>query len=77
MREEFTRETSRFFAQDDDGEEYTLIEFTKFYRGEQVGGPDFTLNGPKHYELDDGSPVNHRKDGTFIIIDGGKILRKV
>jgi hypothetical protein len=77
MIRESTKQTDRFTAEDDDGVRYSVIEFTKFYHGNQVGGPPVTHPGPKHYELDNGLPLNKQQDGSFKIAHNGKIIRKV
>lgn len=75
--EQFQRETGRFRVESEDGTPYTLIETTTFYRYFPINQEPQTRKGPSSYELDDGSPVNQRKNGTFQIVDSGEILRKL
>ncbi len=75
--EQFEKATDSFIAKGDDGKEYTVVEHTTFIRFTPVGQGTQTLKGTVRYELDDGLPVNQRKDGAFEIVHNGKILRKV
>jgi hypothetical protein len=83
--DKFSRETDRFFATDEARELYTIIEITEFFRhhpGSSVSAKlrhyfhqePITAKGLQHYRLIDGSPVNGLKDGTFEIVESGKIL---
>ena len=75
--EQFDRETARFRASYANGETATVIELTTFSRFTPVNQPPQTLKGMRHYELDDGTPVNWIDDDTFKNVVSGEVMRKV
>lgn len=66
----------RFMAVDDDGKEYTVIEYRELIEDNKLeaGGP--RLGFPR-FALDDGSAVNQIDAKTFQIIETDKIIRKI
>ncbi len=71
------REFERFDAKADDGSIYTVIGYQQFIEARTVDQPTQWLKGMKHYELDDGSPVNYVDAKTFKIVMTDQIIRKV
>jgi hypothetical protein len=59
--------TDRFGAVDNEGERYTVVELLQRSIFRRV----------KRHALLSGEKVNRLKDGTFQIVETGKILRKV
>ncbi len=75
--EQFDRETARFGVSYANGGTATVVEFTTFARFTPVNQPTQTLKGKRHYQLDDGTPVNWIDDDTFENVSSGEVMRKV
>jgi len=63
---ESDKETNRFDAVDNEGERYAVVELQRS-----------TFRRVNRLALLSGENVNRLKDGTFQILETGKILRKV
>ena len=70
------KETERFTLVDENGAEYNAVQFTKFNRSQHIGQDAPSYKGPQYYELDDGTPLDHRRDDTFEIVTTGEVLRR-
>ena len=71
------KEIGRFIAEDDDGVAHHMIEYQQYELYTAPRQATETIEGGKRFMLDDGSPVQDMEDGTFKIIETGKIIRKV
>ena len=69
-------ETRRSICTDDEGEFYTVIEYT-----DMIETPSSSVRvikpGSKRVELEDGSAVELLDDATFRIVDTGIVVRRV
>ena len=70
------RETARFWATDETGNQYQIIELTEFFDASSPGNPDEWKPGLKSYRLENGTAVN-RDDDEFVIFDSGVRLHRI
>jgi hypothetical protein len=77
MTEFSEREAGWFDAEDEQGNPYRVLIFERFMTFEPVRQGVQRIKQPNRYALRDESPVKDGKDGTFIIIDSGTVIRKV
>jgi hypothetical protein len=70
------RETGRFRARADDGEEFVVVEYQNFIGTSGSGGPSQVPEN-KSYTLLDGTPVGPRGDGTYEVWPHGPIIRPI
>jgi hypothetical protein len=75
---EITEQFVRVFdAEDKDGTLYTIREYQQYGSITPVGQPTQYVKGRKRFFLVDGTPVQDRGDGTFVIVERGAIVREV
>jgi hypothetical protein len=70
------RETRRFRARDDDGQEFVVVEYQNVIDKPGSGRPS---QAPriKFYALLDGTPVGPLGDGTYEVWPHGPIIRPI
>jgi len=73
---EKTQETGRFVATDDAGQQYTIIEMTKFVSFQPLGGAERWIDGPKSYRTPNDEPVNQVDERTFKLVFSNKTVRR-
>jgi hypothetical protein len=68
----------QFDAVDDDGNEYTIIEYQEMMEQRFREKPSqWTRTGPSWLRLDDGTPVNQIDADTFKIATDDRIIKRV
>ena len=68
------RQTGSFVATSEDGEEYTIHEFTKFIDVGTRRDPTRQIRGLRELRTEDGRAVNHLEKGRYEIVQTGQIL---
>jgi hypothetical protein len=71
------RETRRFEAVSDAGEEFTVIEYQRIHEHRDLSGKTSVTRGLKRLVLSDGSTVVQIDPETFKILQTDKLIRKV
>jgi hypothetical protein len=69
--------TDEFMVKTDDGEEYLIIEYTDMVQAGSFEDPEREIPGLKTLMTTDGQHVNYNEDGTYEIVESGKIARKI
>jgi hypothetical protein len=69
--------TNEFMVKTDGGEQYTIIEYTDVIPAGSFQDPKKEVPGLKTLMTSDGQHVNYREDGTYEIVESGKIARKI
>lgn len=72
------RLTDQFDATSDDGDVFTVHEYTEFTTFRPLSGPPTQVPGMRRLVLDDGRPVTRLDDpGAFKIFGTNKVIRKL
>lgn len=66
-----------FDAVDEDGKRYTLELYQTFVEFRPISGEASWSKGSKRFQTVNGDHVNASADGTFILLDSGKKLRRL
>lgn len=74
---QFRKEISRFEAQSDSGERYTVIEYQTMIEFQPISGPKSFVGGTKELLLANGSDVEFIDDDTFQIVKTDKVIRRI
>jgi hypothetical protein len=77
MARETRREIARYLCEDDDLNEYTVIEYQWFGEFRSIADPPREAPGRLEYFLSDGRSVNWLSEDTFKIVQTDKLIRKV
>jgi len=65
-------ETDRFEAISEDGEECTIVEYTRMLERAPMSGAIQRIPAPREYFTDSGLDVNALGDGNFEVLQSGK-----
>jgi len=76
MAERIMREIERYWCEDDDGQEYIVVEYQHYLIIHPRGDSRQELAGLKECRLLDGRHVNVVGDGVFKILDTDTIIRE-
>jgi hypothetical protein len=71
------RTIDRFFAVDEEGNRYVVIVRQLVIKSRYVSGKRHITRGERQYALSTGEDVDPRNDGSFRIVETGKIIRRV
>ncbi len=71
-----TRKTGEFLAVADDGQTFTIEEFTVFLNAGSMRNPNEEIAGLKSLRTSDGRSVNVIGEGEYKIVGTGVKLRK-
>ena len=71
------RKTNEFTAISDDGQEYTIYEYTDVIDAGNLSDPNATIRGAKRLCTSEGEDVNFKGEGVYEIVTSGIILRKI
>ena len=71
------RETDRFKCQDDNGNLYTVIEYTRYNVFNPIDGSPQEIEGLKSLYLLNGHSVNYIYGEKFQVVETDLIIRKV
>lgn len=70
-------ETDRFEVEDDDGNEYIVIEYTTFVSFHPLSGGVTWRPGTRSYRTDENEPVNMIDDETFKLVMSEKTVKRI
>jgi len=71
------KEIARYECEDDNLNEYTVVEYQHFSTWQPVKGPAKEVPGALEYFLSDGRDVDPLDDNTFRIVNSGLVIRKI
>ena len=71
------RKTNEFTARSDDGQEYTIYEYTDVIDAGNLNDPNATIRGAKRLCTSEGEDVNFKGEEVYEIVTSGIILRKI
>ena len=77
MAKKLVREIARHDCEDDDGNEYVVVELQHFIVFEPVSGERRELPGPLEYRLSEGGDVEWKSKDTFEILESEKLIQRI
>jgi hypothetical protein len=71
------QEATRYLTENEDGVQFTVVEWVKIITARPLSGPTSTAKGARRWTLLNGSAVNYVDENTFQVVETDEILRKV
>jgi hypothetical protein len=71
------KEIGRFYAEDDMGNRYTVVRWQDKIVFRPSSGPVRRIPGKVRHSLVTGEQLDSRADGSLVIVNGDKVIRRV